>query len=172
MADKWICLSDEDRKTLTELLEKGHDDYVFEMAAKERLIKKLNPKRIKIASAKDKGRELQKRVCRDLSGVLDLPYDQQDDQCLVHAREMGQAGVDVILRGEAYQRFPFDVECKNTEQLSLTSAVHQAQANCSSGRDWLVVFKARALADPVAILSWSPFLTLARVLSRKIGGEL
>jgi hypothetical protein len=171
MADKWICLSDEDRETLTELLEKHHDEYVFEMAAKERLIKKLNPKRIKIASAKGKGRELQKRICRDLSDVLDLPYDQQDDQCLVHAREMGQAGVDVILRGDAYQRFPFDVECKSTEQLSLTSAIHQAQANCSSGRDWLVVFKARALADPVAILSWPAFLALVRLSSRETGGK-
>jgi len=160
MADKWICLSDADRELLTRLI-RGYMPGDMTATDRTRLEKKLNPKRIKNESAKGKGRDFQQWTCRAIAGILDVPYDQQDDQCLVHAREMGQPGVDVVLRGPAYDAFPFDVECKSTELLNITDTIRQAQANTKPGRDWLVLFRSRVIKDPVAIVAWSVFRAYA-----------
>ena len=115
-------------------------------------------KRIAISSAKGKGRSLQQKICRDISEVIHIPYDQQDDECLIHSREMGQAGVDVILRGEAKRLFPFSVECKSAEQLGLLVIRNQAETNKADGTDWMIVYKCKALNGPVVIMDWNRFI--------------
>ena len=115
-------------------------------------------KRIAISSAKGKGRGLQQKVCRDISEVIHIPYDQQDDECLIHSREMGQTGVDVILRGEAKRLFPFSVECKSAEQFGLLATRNQAETNKADGTDWMIVYKCKALNGPVVIMDWNRFI--------------
>lgn len=148
MATKWVSLTDKERQ------------WILSSAPPASLLKKMNTagKRIQISSAKGKGRALQQWVCSKISELTGIPYNQQDDECLIHSREMGQAGTDVILRGEAGEKFPFSIECKNTESLSLIATIHQAQANTKPDRPWLIVYKAKALNTPVVVLEWDNFI--------------
>ena len=115
-------------------------------------------KPIKVSSGKAKGRELQKRICRDISSAIGIPYDQQDDSCLIHSREMGQSGIDVILRGKAKELFPFSIECKCVEALSLYQAIDQAISNQSKDTDWMVVHKRKG-DGPTVVMSWDAYIT-------------
>lgn len=123
---------------------------------------KKTQKKITTASAKAKGRNLQQWVCRKISELTDIPYEQSDDQCDIHSREMGQAGCDIILRGEARKLFPFSVECKASESLNLKDTVDQARNNAYHGTDWLIVHNKKAVKDTLVIMSWDTFEKLYR----------
>jgi hypothetical protein len=124
------------------------------------LIKKLSNagKTIKRASAKSKGFNLQKRVCEDIAAACGVGYSQSDDNCLIHSRERGQRGSDIVLRGEIAARFPYSIECKSTEATNIVSFINQAKWNTAPQKQWLVVYKGKALHKPVAIMDWENFL--------------
>lgn len=116
---------------------------------------------IKVASAKAKGRNLQKWVCEKISQAFNIPYDQQDDNCDIHSREMGQSGIDVILRGEAVYQFPFAIECKSTERLNLVDAIQQAKDNLKPPyKFWAVIHKRKKFKKPIIIMDFEDFLNL------------
>lgn len=153
--NRWVCLTDEEISFVRAVIS---PDILPEskFPEKKALLKKLEKSqtRIKISSGKDKGRALQQWVCARIGNLVGIEYNQQDDNCLIHSREMGQAGVDVILRGEAQQRFPFAIECKSTESMNMTAFIRQAQEYQKPGLDWLVVYRAKALKNPVVIMAW------------------
>lgn len=157
MAKRTINLDTKDIQIILEALE-----MIPESSATTALTRKMknNLKTIKVSSRKGKGRSLQQFVCTQISEMLNIPYVQSDDESLIRSREMGQAGTDVVLRGEAQQRFPFNVECKNTESLNITSVVQQAEANRKDPYNWLIVHKRKILPDPVVIMSWPAFVAL------------
>jgi hypothetical protein len=111
---------------------------------------------MKTSSYKAKGRRLQQWICKQISEITGIDYDQHNDQSLIHSREMGQTGTDIILRGRAQQLFPFSVECKNTESLSLYSAIDQAKSNATDKTAWMVVHK-KNNSEPIVIMSWQTF---------------
>lgn len=113
-------------------------------------------KPISVSSRKAKGRNLQYKVCEMLSTKLNIPYVQSDDDCLIHSREMGQHGTDVVLRGEAGVRFPFAIECKNQESLNLGKAIEQAKEN-KGDKDWIVIHKKNG-TEEFCTLSFKTFL--------------
>lgn len=121
----------------------------------------LNKKSIKISSRKNKGRELQKWVCERIADILDIIYDQSDDRCDIHSREMGQKGCDIILRGEIYNKFKFDIECKSTEKFHIYDDIEQAKNNTGVNRDWLLVHKKRN-KNPIVVMSWECFENLIK----------
>lgn len=121
-------------------------------------------KQIAVQSGKGKGRNLQQKVCRDISEAIGIPYDQQDDECLIHSREMGQSGVDVILRGKAKELFPFSIECKSAEQFNLNAAREQAQANQAEVTNWMIAHKRKVWGSPVVILDWNVFIKMYKSL--------
>ena len=127
---------------------------------KDKLLKKvknlLQKKSIKTSSKKGKGRDLQQWTCQKIADMFDIIYDQSDDQCLIHSREMGQSGTDIILRGEVYSKFKFDIECKNTENLTLYKSIEQAKNNTEANRNWLLVHK-KNYSDPIVIMDWEAF---------------
>lgn len=126
----------------------------------ERLIKKFQraEKKIKVSSAKGKGRSLQYWVCERVAKIFNIEFEQSNDNCLVHSREMGQHGTDIIVRGKLYKKFPFDVECKSCESLSIPEWVRQARQNNKEGRDWLVVFKKQTIGgEPLVVMDFSCF---------------
>jgi len=142
MPNVWVNLSDADRE---------------EIASKiPRLSKKMEHKKIKVASAKGKGRNLQHWVCERISEMTGIPYSQDDDS-LIRSREMGQAGVDIVLRDKAAERFPFSIECKSSEQLNLVETVEQAKRNNLPEREWLIVHKRKAIPNPIVIMDWDTF---------------
>jgi hypothetical protein len=143
MPSKWINLTDDERKQIKEKIPS--------------LAKKMEHKKISVSSAKAKGRNLQHWVCERISKILNLPYAQADDQCLIHSREMGISGLDIVLRGEAFKAFPFSIECKSSEQLNLVDTIEQASANCIKNTDWLIVHRRKAIPNPIVIMSWETF---------------
>lgn len=122
---------------------------------KNRLNRLLVP--IKISSRKSKGRNLQKWICNKISKLIGIEYNQQNDQCSIHSREMGQPGCDIILRGEALKKFPFSVECKSSESFNITKAVQQAIMNQYKDTDWLIFYKRKLFNLPIVIMDYSTF---------------
>jgi hypothetical protein len=152
MSNKWIQLSTEEIQRIKNILE---PDELFDI----HIYKKLNKvdKKIKISSAKGKGRNLQYWVCERIAKLFNVQFNQQDEQCLIHSKEMGQRGVDIVFRGDIYKSFPFDIECKNTESFSLISTIEQAKTNTKEGRYWMIVHKKKALTQPIVIMEWDTF---------------
>lgn len=156
MASKWIPLT---KNQIDFLIAKHKEDKDHKF-----LIKRLEETKtpIKIPSAKSKGRNLQKKVCEDIASLLNIEYNQSDDLCLIHSREMGQSGVDIILRGDTLFEFPFSIECKSSESFNLAKTIEQAKANKRSGTDWMVVHKRKSFSSPVVMLDWSVFLSIMK----------
>jgi len=120
---------------------------------KKRIEKRINRKKIKSSSAKNKGRNLQYYICEKISEIFNIKFDQNNDQCDIRSREGGQHGTDIILRGEVYKKFPFDIECKNNESPSVKSWISQAKKNNKNkNRHWLLFWKCKKFKRPVVIM--------------------
>ena len=160
MANKWVTLSTKERRILQRAL--ANDELAFASNDTKNLRTKIDrlDRRIKISSAKGKGRELQRRVAIDISELTGIPFDQQDDESLIRYREMGQPGTDVVLRGQAAKAFPFSIECKCSENLDLSGSIAQAKANQRKGHDWLVIHKTRRIQETIVLLDWKTFIRI------------
>lgn len=112
--------------------------------------------RIKVSSAKAKGRNFQKYIASLISELTGIPHGKDED---IESRPMGQSGTDIILRGDALKRFPFSIECKAQESWSVPSWIKQAKANRKDGTDW-VLFAKRSREEPVVIMGVSTFFNI------------
>lgn len=123
------------------------------------LINKLQRafKRITVASAKQKGMNGQHWIADRIAEIFNIEWKQSDDQSLIAVRPSGQHGTDIILRGDMYKRFPWDVEAKWSESLNLSGTIEQAEANTKPGRNWLIVHKRKSFQEPIVIMKWSAF---------------
>ncbi len=111
------------------------------------------------ASRKAKGRRFQQAVRQDLIDCLGI--DPGD----VQSTAMGQAGCDLYLSPAGRERFPFGVECKAQETISLPAWWKQCESNASKvGLIPLLVFK-RNREEPLAVLRWSDLLSLIKSIS-------
>lgn len=149
-----------EKMKLIELLKKDG-----ESKTNNKLIKRIenSMKQIKPRSAKSKGAEWEKEIALCVSNITGIKYDQQDDNCLIHAREMGLSGVDVILRGKARDLFPFDIECKNCNNVSLPAWIQQAENNCTGLNNWLLFIKSPVLScKKVVVMALSKFEELGK----------
>jgi hypothetical protein len=116
-------------------------------------------KRIKVSSAKAKGRALQQWACEQISQLLGVPWGKDED---VVSRGMGQSGVDVKLSKAVRHLFPYDVECKAQESWALPQWIRQAkQNNTEPGRHWLLVVK-RSREKAVVVIDAEVFFDLLR----------
>lgn len=112
---------------------------------------------IKPRSAKNKGMDWQKEICSFISRLIGIEYDQKSDDCLIHSRESGLSGTDVVLRGEAKEKFPYSIECKNCKSISLPEWIRQAESNSEDG-NWLLFIKSPAIeSKKVVVLSINQF---------------
>lgn len=90
---------------------------------------------MKRSSACAKGRRLQKEVCEKL---LEVSNGLEKDD--IRSTSMGAGGEDILFSPAARKQFPFSIECKNVEKLSIWSAIDQSRANTPSGCTESVVF--------------------------------
>lgn len=75
---------------------------------------------------------------------------------------MGAPGEDVLFSPAARKQFPFSIECKNVEKLSIWSAIDQARGNMPEGSSEMVVFtKNREI--PFVALPFDKFLEIYKV---------
>lgn len=115
--------------------------------------------RIKVSSAKAKGRKLQQFVAQKIADITGCAYGKDED---IESRPMGQSGTDVILRGKAKDLFSFAVECKAQESWSVHSWIEQAQKNTGRFKTWLL-FAKRKNHKPVIIMDAEEFFKLYQI---------
>jgi len=154
MSNKWVNLSDIEREFIKSVVP---NSTLIEKSILKKMID--SDKRISVASAKGKGRNLQHFCCERISALINIPFNNKDDDSLIRSREMGQSGVDVVLRGEAKERFPFSVECKSCENISFRNFVEQAKKYSKDGR-WLLVIRTKSLPDTTVTMPWDTFENL------------
>lgn len=109
---------------------------------------------MKTRSAKAKGRKLQDLV-RDLILKHNPSLEQDDVQCAI----MGQSGTDIKLSPAAKRVFPYAVECKNQEKISIWASIQQAEENAAEGQTPLLVFK-KNRTDPYIAMKLEDFIKL------------
>ena len=108
---------------------------------------------MKPRSAKNKGKRLQNKV-RDI--ILEKFDSLEPDD--VRSITMGDSGEDILLSPAARRLFPFSVECKAQESLSIWSALQQAESNAGKHIP-LVIFK-RNRSKTYAVLEFKELLKL------------
>ena len=107
-------------------------------------------------SRKQKGKAFQNRVRQDLIDRLDI---HEGD---ILSTAMGQAGCDLYLSPAARARFPFAVECKHQETISLPTWWRQCTRNAAAeGLAPLLILK-QSRREPLAVLRWTDLLSLLR----------
>jgi hypothetical protein len=95
-------------------------------------------------------------MIRDL--ILEsFPILEQDD---VRSTAMGQSGEDIQLSPAARKVFPYAVECKNQEKISLWSWWEQACSNAKSFQPLLFIKSNRK--KPVVVVDAEYFFELLR----------
>ncbi len=106
------------------------------------------------ASRKAKGRRFQQAVRQDL--IRTLGIDERD----ILSTAMGQSGCDLYLSPAARSIFPFGVECKAQETISLPAWWRQCIRNAAAeGLAPLLVLK-QSRREPLAVLRWEDLLSL------------
>lgn len=109
-----------------------------------------------VRSNKTKGKNHQNWVCKRLSLISGIPWGPEDEK-EIQSRPMGQQGVDIILRGEAAERFPFSFECKSGESFQLVKSIEQARQNEKPGRPWIITHKRKKFRNPIVMMDWDTF---------------
>lgn len=109
---------------------------------------------MKTRSAKNKGKRLQNEV-RDV--LLDTFKELEPDDVL--STTMGDPGVDIKLSPAARKKFPYSIECKNQEAISIWACLEQAKQNTKEGTTPLLVFRRNKSKTYVA-LEFDEFIKL------------
>ena len=109
---------------------------------------------IKVASAKNKARNLQKWVRDQILGLL--PDLEPDD---VKSTSMGAGGEDVQLSPAARRKIPISVECKARNSIAVYGWYDQAVINAKAGIEPIVVLKADR-KKPLALIDAETLLNL------------
>ncbi len=107
---------------------------------------------MKPSSCKDKGRRLQQTV---VNWILDRFTGLDPDD--VTSRSMGCGGEDVLLSTKARGKFPFSIECKNTERLNLYKAYSQCIDNSKELHEPLLIVK-KNHHKPLAVIDAEFFI--------------
>lgn len=113
-------------------------------------------KGITIAARKQKARLLQQLV-RDKILELDSRLVKDDD---VRSTPMGNADVDIQLSTAAKEVFPFAVECKASESVSLWAAFEQAEQHAAKNQLMPLAVMKRNRTKALAILTLDDFFKL------------
>jgi hypothetical protein len=108
---------------------------------------------VKTASAKAKGRNLQKKVVELI--LKACPSLEPDD---VVSRSMGASGEDIMLSPAARSLLPLSIECKSRASYAFYKDYDQACVNAPKGAEPVLVAKANH-RNPVVIIDADYFFT-------------
>jgi hypothetical protein len=109
---------------------------------------------MKTRSAKNKGKRLQNDV-RDI--ILENYKQLEPDD--VASTIMGEQGTDIKLSPAARKIFPFSIECKNQENISVWACLKQAEDNCKPETYPMLIFK-RNRSDAYVTLKFDDFMKI------------
>lgn len=116
-----------------------------------------------------KGRAFEKEVAADIVKALDL-----HEKDVLNSRS-GKTECDIHLSEEAYERFPYWIEAKNSKNLQVPAWLKQAQTDAAAAikvdhRPFaptpVVVFKQHGSSKKYAIIDFDAFLILAANMVR------
>lgn len=114
--------------------------------------KSVLKKRMSPRSAKAKGRKLQNWVVEKLldtfKGLTNLD---------IRSTPMGVNGVDVQFSTAAYKKFPYDIECKNTERMTTLYNYYEQAISHETGGEPLLIVKMNH-KKPLAIMDAEHFI--------------
>ncbi len=120
-----------------------------------KLQKSVSKKRMSPRSAKAKGRKLQNWVAEQLLSTL-----KRLTSLDVRSTPMGVNGVDVQLSTAAYNQFPYDIECKNTERMTTLYNYYEQAISHDSGGEPLLIVKMNH-KKPLAVVDAEHFIKVA-----------
>ena len=112
---------------------------------------------MKVSSAKQKGRRFQQEV-RDK--LLEVSNGLEPDD--IRSASMGAYGEDILFSPAARRQFPFSIECKNVEKLSIWRCIDQSRTNCPPGSTPIVAFT-RNREIPHVALPMEKFLEIYKI---------
>jgi len=106
------------------------------------------------ASRKAKGRVLQNYI---KEAILEHFKELTEDD--VRSTPMGVNGSDIQLSTKAKEKFPYNVEAKNTEKLNVWKAWEQAQSNIEESTKPLLVIK-KNRKKPLVVMDLEDFFKM------------
>jgi hypothetical protein len=110
---------------------------------------------ISISSRKAKSRNLQNAIAQSL--LKKFPQFDSND---IKPAIMGQSGIDIHLSNPVRKLFPFAIECKNQESLSIWAALEQCEENGRLEKlTPMLIFK-RNRSDIYVTLKFEDFIKL------------
>lgn len=115
---------------------------------------------MRTSSAKAKSRRLQNYVAGvflHLGNRLAHPPLQSGD---VQPRQMGGAGVDIVLSPTAFKMFPFAVECKQVEKLNVYEAFTKNYDRYENGNTYPILVHSKNRSRVLVTLTFRDFLLL------------
>ena len=108
------------------------------------------------ASCKNKARKHQQDIATAIQTALHLPEED------VVSRPMGSPGLDIMLSERARRLFPFGIECKRTESLSIPSWWRQCTDNAEDeGLKPLLVYR-RSREEAMVVMRFVDFLDVVK----------
>ena len=111
---------------------------------------------MKTASAKNKGRTLQKLI-RDK--ILDTFPELEPDDC--KSTSMGAGGEDIQLSPAARKLFPFSVEAKSRASIGVYAWYQQAKTNAPKDMEPILVIKQNH-SKPLVVIDLDAFMEIVR----------
>lgn len=112
------------------------------------------------ASRKAKGRQFQQAIRKDLIATLSI---EEGD---ILSTAMGQSGCDLYLSPAAREKFPFGVEAKRQERISLPEWWQQCTRNAKAANLTPLLIFRKNRGDALAVLRWADLLALLELIQR------
>lgn len=104
------------------------------------------------STRKAKSRKHQQHVAELIRITFDLPEED------VVSRPMGSPGVDIMLSEKARELFPFGIECKRVESLSIPSWWKQCETNAKEeGLNPMLIYR-RNKEPSMVVMRFEDFL--------------
>jgi hypothetical protein len=128
------------------------------------MIEEKKKRRITVRSSKNKGKNFQNKICEKIAKLTGEVFDNQDDNAPIQSRQMGQAGVDVLLRGRALELFNYSCECKAGESIGIWKAIRQAKNNQKKESNWLLFLKKKEFKSSFVLLETDIFFDILKQL--------
>ncbi|MFA7087521.1 MAG: hypothetical protein WC145_12710 [Aliarcobacter sp.] len=100
--------------------------------------------------------------CPHAAGSRSCRASQWCDEGDILSTAMGQGGCDLYLSPAARERFPFGVECKRTEKLSIPAWWKQCSANAKVEKLNPMLIYRRSHEEALLVMRWDDFLEVVR----------
>ena len=119
---------------------------------------------MKTSSIKAKGRRLQNFVAGVFLFLGYKIFPKHTDISIsvgdIEPRQMGGAGVDIVMSPLAQSGFPFDIECKMVEKLNIVEAYNENVRKHADSKNYKLLIHSKNKSGVLITLAFKDFLKL------------